>query len=307
MENKFKVSQLIDINTTLYLITSNGLDNVISNRYPSRPILEIYTQNDEMFGKNRIQILGSREMSVYKRLDKDKKDIVCKMLFENDVPCIIITRGYDAPEEFIEYSKKSNIPLIGTKVATANVVGNISQTCCEYIKDSVDLHGILMSIYGIGVLMLGESGIGKSETCLSLLRQGHQLISDDRVICNQIYPGYIIGESPSLTQNYIELRGIGLVDVSKTFGASAISVPKAVELVVQLKPYESSHFERLGFDTKQYTIKDTEIPLYEIPVRSGRNLSELIETAVLVFKQKQNGEDPAEFFLNRLKNYTSTK
>lgn len=303
--NKFSVSKLVEINSTLQLVTSCGLTNEITNRYPSRPILEIFTQNSEMFGKSRIQILGTREITIFNNLEESKQQKVVNILFSENVPCIIISRNYDAPKLFIKKSKETNIPILKTDIATANVVGNVSQTCCEYIKDSIDIHGILMNIYGIGVLLLGESGIGKSETCLSLLKRGHQLISDDRVICNQIYPGYIIGESPELTQNYIELRGIGLVDVSKTLGASAISAPKAIELVVQLVHFDNKNFERLGFETKYYKIKDTNLPYYEIPVKAGRNISELIETAVLVFKQKQNNEDPAQFFINRLKKATS--
>lgn len=306
-DNIFIVRKLIEVNSTLQLVTSVGLENQIKNRYPSRPILEIFTQRDEMFGKERIQILGTREMSIFSKLSIEKQKKALNILFSSGVPCIIISRNYDAPQSFIDKSKETKIPILKTDIPTANVVGNVSQTCCEYIKDSVDIHGIMMNIYGIGVLLLGESGIGKSETCLSLLKKGHQLISDDRVICNQIYPGYVIGESPTLTQNYIELRGIGLVDVSKTLGASAISVPKVIELVVQLKPYTNSNFERLGFDTRYYNIKDTKIPLYDIPVKSGRIISELIETAVLVFKQKQNGEDPSQDFIDRLQKYTASK
>lgn len=307
MSNKFSVSKLIEVNSTLELVTSVGLDNEIKNRYPSRPVLEIYTQNGDLFGNERIQILGTREMTIFTQLDEEKQAKALDILFTKGVPCVIISRNYDAPQNFIEKSKETNITILKTDIPTANVVGNVSQTCCEYIKDSVDIHGIMMNIYGIGVLLLGESGIGKSETCLSLLKKGHQLISDDRVICNQIYPGYVIGESPELTQNYIELRGIGLVDVMKSLGASAISVPKVIELVVQLKPYKTANFERLGFDTRYYTIKDTKIPLYDIPVKSGRIISELVETAVLVFKQKQNGEDPAQDFIDRLKSHTTSK
>lgn len=303
--NNFSVNNLLFLDLKLKAITNYGLDNEITDRYPSRPVLEIYTQTDEMFGNNRIQILGTKEISIFNSLDDEKKIKACEIIFKEGVPCIIISRGLELPEYFEQFSKLKNIPILSTNIATAIVVGNVTQSVCQYIKETKDIHGILMNIFGIGVLMVGSSGIGKSETCLSLIQKGHQLISDDRVICNQIYPGFIIGESPEITKNYIELRGIGLVDIYQTYGAAAIAQPMKIDLVTQLKPYKDSDFERLGFDNKYYNLMETSIPLYDIPVKSGRNLSEIVETAVLVFKQKLDGIDPAKEFQTRLRKITS--
>lgn len=266
----------------------------------SRPSIEL-TGYFDFYAYKRIQLLGSTEISFMKRMTKEEKKIIFKRLCTSETPAIIIARDLEAPEELVKVAMDAKIPILGSSRATTRLSANIVTYLEELLAERLDQHGVFMDIYGMGVLIIGESGIGKSETGLELVERGHRLIADDRVELYMMDESRIIGEAPEILKNLIEIRGLGVIDIMNMFGVGSVRETQELELVINLKNWaREDSYDRLGNDIENKRFFNVDIPMLNIPVRVGRNIASIIEVAVMNIRAKQMGYDATEQFERNL-------
>lgn len=248
----------------------------------------------------RIQIVGHSEVSFLNQLSPKKRAESIRNLDLDIICCILITRNLEPPKELLEIADEHNLPVIRTSLVSSTVIGTVSKFLINVLAPKTTIHGVLMGMYGLGVLIIGESGIGKSECALELITRGHGLISDDVVLMKRI-GDKLEGTSPELTFEHLEIRGLGIINVRDLFGGSAIGKQrKTVDLCVELKKWdEVEEVERLGLETKEKEIFGVKVPKFQLPVSPGRNTSTLVETAIRVHLLRLNGYDAAQKLIER--------
>ena len=222
-------------------------------------------------------------------------------LTRSDTPAIVITRGHECPHILRECAVEKNFPVFRCEEKTNHTIVNIISWLDEKLARSVSVHGELLMIYGIGVLICGESGMGKSEIALELIRRGHQLIADDRVDCSRIH-NRIVGKSPQLLEGMLELRGVGVINISRMYGVGAVGRKANIDIQINLEPFDPrANYDRVGIEEKQcVNILDVAIPKITIPVREGRSMGVIIESAVTNYLLAKNGLDSAKEFEKRV-------
>jgi HPr kinase/phosphorylase len=242
----------------------------------------------------RIQIVGQSEISYLNQLERDKRiEAICNLDLEK-ICCILTTKNLNPPKELIDIANERNLPIVGTNQVSSKAIGMISNFLEEILAPQVTLHGVLMGMYGIGILILGNSGIGKSECALDLITRGHYLISDDSVLIKKI-GDKLEGTSPALTYEHLEIRGLGIINIRDLFGVSAIGKSMKIELLIEFKKWnEVLEIDRLGLETQEVEIFGVKINKFILPVSAGRNLSTLVETAVRVHLLRVAGFDAAQ-------------
>ncbi len=277
-----------------------GIGRYIITSDISRPGLEMAGYFTH-YPANRVQLLGKSELSFFKMLPKeDKVDRVRKLCTVN-TPAIIISRGLEVPEELIEASSEANVPVLVSKLTTTQFSSQLTNFLESQLAPSTAIHGVLVDIYGIGVLILGKSGVGKSETALELIKKGHRLVADDCVEIRQEAENLLVGAPPPLLEHLLEIRGIGIIDIMTLFGASAVRPNKRITLVVELELWDpNKNYDRLGLDEEKMQIIDTKLTKLTIPVQPGRNVSVIIEVAAMNYRLKRKGLNAAEAFTRRL-------
>jgi HPr kinase/phosphorylase len=242
----------------------------------------------------RIQVVGQNEISYLLQFDGAHRIEILNNLNPEQISCILITKNLEPPPELLEIADAKNLPILRTAQVSSNAISTVSNHLLEILAPQITLHGVLMEIHGIGVLILGESGIGKSECALDLITRGHQLISDDSIIVRRL-GDRLIGSSPELTVEHLEIRGLGIINVRDLFGVSAIGKPKPIELVIEVEKWNDvAHIERLGLDRHEKEIFDVKITKFVLPITAGRNLSTLVETAVRIHLLRDSGYDAAK-------------
>lgn len=277
-----------------------GLNNQISMDQLHRPGLAFAGFLD-VFTYDRIQILGNTEIGYLQSLDLDERNRRINAVLEFDIPCIILTAGNDAPDELVRISNKKNIPLIRTSHETTNFVAMLSFWLQREFAPTISVHAVLVDVFGVGVLMTGGSGVGKSECGLELIERGHRLVADDMVILKRLGSNILMGSSSSTIQHHMEVRGLGIIDVELLFGIGSVREEKRVSLEVRLEKWTDDYeVERLGMDTQYTKYLDVPIRQFHIPVESGRNVSILIEVAALQHRIFQRGRNPAQELNERL-------
>ncbi|MBR4163102.1 MAG: HPr(Ser) kinase/phosphatase [Solobacterium sp.] len=252
----------------------------------------------------RIVVIGNKEAQFIQQMsEKDQRERY-PMLTDGLTPCIIITKNNALPPILKEIADANNFPVLRTSMETFRLVTDIITYLDERLAPEATLSGVLMNVYGSGVLLTGESGMGKSETALDLIRDHQVLIADDRVDVQHIH-NKVIGHAPDIIKGLLEIRGIGIIDVEKMFGASALGDNVEIELVIKLVPYEkNAEYNRIGDETMRYTkILDVLIPTFVIPITAGRNVSVLVESAVTNFRLQKAGFSSSEEIRNRFKDY----
>lgn len=256
----------------------------------------------EHFRAERVQIIGIGEQSYcMKAPRKSLEESLAAMLESSDIPCVIMTHNPTTPPALAAACRKNGVPLLRSSLDTATFVGELSEFLETRLAALTTVHGVLVDIYGLGVLIQGEPGIGKSECALELLKRGHILISDDAVQIQHRRGGVLRGSCPEPLKHYMEVRGLGVIDVKLLFGIGSILDRTRVELAIRLEPWTAStHYERVGLDTKKTTILDVDVPLLCIPVSPGRNLAVIIEVAALNQRLRSQGYFSAETFNQRL-------
>ena len=255
----------------------------------------------EFFDNDRVQIIGRNETTYLQESDEKLRFERVKELISRKPPAVIITRGIEPLGEMTEMAKEYKVPILRTNDTTSSFMSALISFLNVELAPRITRHGVLVEVYGEGVLMLGESGVGKSETAIELIKRGHRFIADDAVELKRVSAKTIVGTSPALIRHYIELRGIGIVDVRRLFGIGSIKETEKVDLVVQFEPWEQGKmYERLGIDEDYVEILGIKIPTLTVPVKPGRNLAVIIEVAAMNNRQKKMGYNAAKELLHKL-------
>ncbi len=253
------------------------------------------------FDNLRLQIVGSVEHYYLKELGSEKRYQSCLELFKRGFPALIITSGREPFAEMIEAAKQTNTPLFSVNTTASELMANIISSLRVKLAERITRHGVLVEVYGEGILLLGESGVGKSETAMELLKRGHRLIADDAVEIKKVSNKTLVGSSPDIIKHLIELRGIGIVDVRRLFGMGAVKDSEKLDLIINLEIWdENAHYDRFGLEEQYTEILGLNIPSLKIPVRPGRNLAMIIEVAAMNNRLKKMGYNSAQELNKRL-------
>lgn len=248
----------------------------------------------------RLQLVGQSEIWYLEQLVEEKRRQAINNLSLDKISCILVTKNLDPPDELIEICNDSNIPLLKTPLVSSQAINTIVSYLQEILAPSTTLHGVLVDLYGLGVLLTGKSGLGKSECALDLISRGHRLISDDVVELKLVGDKKIIGSAPELLKEHLEIRGLGIINIRDLFSVSAISEAKAISLCLRFEKWdEKSEIDRLGIDRRTEEILGIEIPLFVIPVSPARNLATIVETAVRVHLLRMRGHDAARDLIDK--------
>ncbi|WP_102344896.1 HPr(Ser) kinase/phosphatase [Bacillus sp. Marseille-P3661] len=297
---KVRTKDIIDKFKLELICGEDGLNRPITTSDISRPGIEM-AGYFEFYPSERIQLLGKTELSFFNQLSSEKRQERAEMLCTDITPGVIISRDLDIPSELIEASKLNDVPILRSKFKTTRLSSRLTNYLESILAPTTAIHGVLVDIYGIGVLITGKSGVGKSETALDLVRRGHRLVADDCVEIRQEDLDTLVGNAPELIQHLLEIRGLGIINVMTLFGAGAVRNYKRIGLVVNLELWDQMKvYDRLGLEEETMRIIDCDIPKLTVPVRPGRNLAVIIEVAAMNFRLKRMGVNAAEQFSNRL-------
>ena len=253
------------------------------------------------FEKDRLQLMGNAEHGYLESLTPDDRKAKVDALFSRKFPALIICQGIEAIPEIMESAKKYEIPLLGTEEPTSNVMSSVISLLSVKLAPQVTRHGVLVEVYGEGILMLGESGVGKSEAAMELLKRGHRLVADDAVEIKRVSNRTLVGTSPEIIRHLIELRGIGIVDVRQIFGMGAVKESEKIDIVLSLENWsQDTKYDRFGLEYEQYDILGLQVPMITIPIKPGRNLAVIIEVAAMNNRLKRLGYNAAAELNKRL-------
>ena len=266
----------------------------------SRPGLQLAGFFDH-FEPMRLQVMGNAEMSYVAKLSGEERSRIFDRLFSYKFPALLIARNIQPSAECIEMAKKHNVTILRSAEATSTIISTIITYLKASLAPRITRHGVLMEIYGEGILLIGDSGIGKSEAAVELLKRGHRLIADDAVEIKKVSNNSLVGTAPELIRNYIELRGIGIVNVAKLFGIGAIKQDNEINLVVNIVPWNTHEvYDRLGLEQQYTDILGVQIPMNTIPITPGRNLAVILEVAAMNNRQRRMGYNAALEFTEQL-------
>lgn len=289
-----------DLDLTL-LAGTKGLRRVMTVSEINRPGLALSGYVD-YFPSERVQIIGLGEHSYLATLSRAQRlETLLKVFAYKNVPAVILTRGLKPHPEMVRASERFRLPLLRSNLTTAHLIGELTVFLEEKLAPTTTIHGVLMNIYGLGVLLVGDSGIGKSECALELLKRGHMLVADDVVEVKQRLGGFLFGTGAELIRHHMELRGVGIIDVQKIFGVSSILDRTRIELVIRLEEWKQAvEYDRVGLSDQTTTILGVRVPEIVMPVRPGRNLAVLVEVATLNQRLKYRGQFTAKEFNKKL-------
>lgn len=248
----------------------------------------------------RLQIVGQSEIWFLGQLEPERRLEAIRNLGLENIACVLITKALDPPAEFVREAERSRLPLLRTPLLSSVAINLVTDYLQEMLAPRIQRHGVLLDLYGLGVLIEGASGIGKSECALDLIAHGHRLVSDDVVEIRRIGTERLLGASPELLREHLEIRGLGILNIRDLFGVSALSNVKTIDLSIKLERWdEASEVDRLGIDERKVEILGVNVPQFLIPVSPGRNLSTLVETAARVQLLRLRGYNPAQRFVQR--------
>ena len=268
----------------------------------SRPGLEM-TGYFDYYSPERLQLVGMKEWSYLKTMTDYNRYSVFANMFKAETPAVIVARGLEIPEEMLRAAKENGVAVLQGRNGTSSLSGDMSWYLNSQLAERTSVHGVLVDIYGMGVLIQGDSGIGKSETGLELVKRGHRLVADDRVDIFAKDEITLWGEPAEILRHLIEIRGVGIIDVMSLYGASAVKDSSQVQLAVYLENYDTHKtFDRFGNNAEELEISGVSIPRIRIPVKTGRNISVVIEAAAMNYRAKEMGFDATRLFEERLTN-----
>lgn len=297
---KTRVSNVVEHFQMKVISGSEGLGREIAVTDLSRPGLQLAGYFSH-YANDRIQLFGLTEITFFQTLSREEKLERLRYVMDEVTPCFVVTRNQEVPVEVLEVSNERNVPVLLSPLPTTTLVSKLTNFLENRLAPTTTMHGVLTDIYGVGVLIIGSSGIGKSETALELVKRGHRLVADDAVEIRQTQEGQLIGSAPELIQHLLEIRGVGIINVMTMFGAGAVRNIKNIALVVKLELWDQHKlYERLGLDDEKMKIMDTDMPVLTVPVRPGRNLAVIIEVAAMNFRLKRMGYNAAVHFSKRL-------
>ena len=303
MADNFKVSlrKVIDeFKLEVIYIHKDANEVMIEENDVNRPGLQLMGFY-EYFNPERIQIIGKMEFAYLSTIDEKTRRERLQLLFAQRIPALIITRELPYFAEMLELAKEYEVPLLRSKESTSNFMSGLIAYLNLTLAPRITRHGVLIEIYGEGVFITGESGVGKSETAIELVKRGHRLVADDAVEIRKVSNISLVGSSPDNIRHFLELRGIGIINARRLFGIGAVKMTEKIDLVIELEQWNSEKvYDRMGVDTEYVSLLGVKIPSLTIPVKPGRNLAVILEVAAMNNRQKKMGYNAARELLNRL-------
>ncbi len=306
MENTFscKMAKIAETLNFRVLYKSTDYDTkLLTTSEVHRPGLQLdgfFTH----FNPNRVQIIGGMELEFMRPYSYHERIAKYSDLFARGIPCVVVTASREPGIEMLQMAEKYDVTVFSTEMETATAMTNIIRAVGLELAPRITRHGVLMEVYGLGVLIMGESGIGKSETAIELIKRGHRLVADDAVEIKRTDIDKLQGSAPDLIKYYVEVRGIGIIDVRRSFGMGAVKPWQDIALVVNFEPWKDGEvYDRLGLKDNYTNILGVDVTTYTVPVRPGRNLSVIIEVAAMEFRQKIMGFNAAKEFTEQINNH----
>ncbi|MBQ1395162.1 MAG: HPr(Ser) kinase/phosphatase [Lachnospiraceae bacterium] len=305
---ELKLTAVIDKLNLINLTPEVPVEDIIINEPDiHRPALQL-TGYFENFSADRIQIMGIQEHSYIKTLSQERKEEIFDAFLAKKMPAFIFTHGLQPDEVFKEKAVKYQVPLLSTEQQTAPLIAEILRWLNVQLAPCKSLHGVLVDCYGVGVLLTGESGIGKSEAALELIKRGHRLVTDDVVEIHKVSEVTLVGTAPEITRNFIELRGVGVVDIKTLFGVQSVIETACIDLVIKLKEWDQEEdYDRLGLNDEYIEILGNKVICHSIPIRPGRNLAVIVEAAAINYRQKKMGYNAAQELYKRVQDNLEKK
>lgn len=266
----------------------------------NRPALQL-TGFFDHFDSDRVQIIGYVEYTYLQTLDEKRKYEIYDGLLNHQVPCIVFSRDMEPDEVLLKKAVEHETPIFTTSKSTSSFMGEIIRWMNVKLAPCISIHGVLVDVYGVGVLIMGESGIGKSEAALELIKRGHRLVTDDVVEIRKVSDETLVGAAPDITRHFIELRGIGIVDVKSMFGVQSVRETQNIDLVITLEDWnKDKEYDRLGLEENYTEFLGNRVVCHSIPIRPGRNLAIIVESAAVNHRQKQMGYNAAQELYKRV-------
>ena len=273
----------------------------------NRPALQL-SGYFEHFDCERVQIIGYVEYTFLEKMADDKKEEIYSTLLSYQIPCIIFCRNLPPEELFLKMAEKAGVPVFITEKKTSEFTSELIRWLNVQLAPCISIHGVLVDVYGVGVLIMGESGIGKSEAALELIKRGHRLVSDDVVEIRKVSDETLVGTAPDITRHFIELRGIGIVDVKTLFGVQSVRETQNIDLVITLEDWnKEKEYGRLGLEEEYTEFLGNKVVCHQLPIRPGRNLAIIVETAAINHRQKQMGYNAAQELYKRVQQNLARK
>ena len=303
MENRYsvKLGKLIEeFDLEVLRGAENYQDVLIQREDVNRPGLQLVGFFD-YFDAKRMQLLGRVESTYLEQISSEERRARFDAFLAHEIPALVITRGMEPFPELMEMAEKYDRTILRTQETTTAFMGALILALRNYLAPRITRHGVLVEVYGEGVLLLGESGVGKSETAIELVKRGHRLVADDAVEIKRVGVKRLVGSAPELIRHYIELRGIGVVDVQQLFGMSAVREDQDIDLVVNLEQWnDETMYDRLGLEQLYTVILDVKVPALTVPVKPGRNLAIIVEVAAMNNRHKKMGYNAAQAFTQQI-------
>ena len=301
VEFSVPLSQIAEaLNLTEVYVAENYKETNISTVEINRPGLEL-TGYLEFFDNKRIQVLGNTEFSYLGRYGPEAQKMVIDSIFSFGPPAVIICRDIEPSNAILESAKLHKVSIFSTPQSTSDLTASLVQYLNKELAPRITRHGVLVEVYGEGCLLTGDSGVGKSETAIELIKRGHRLVADDAVEIRRTAQTTLYGQSPENIRHFIELRGIGIINARKLFGMGAIKLQEKIDMVINLEQWDSAKvYDRMGLDNEYMKILGVEVPTLSIPVKPGRNLAVIIEVAAMNNRQKKMGYNAARELLKNL-------
>ncbi len=307
-EYKLPLTKIIEEFELEKIYETDDLDSaIITKTDVNRPGLQMVGFFD-YFDSDRIQIMGKVEFTYLEQLHIEERTAKIEMLLSQRIPALIITRGLQIFPEMIELAEKYNVPLLRSETGTSAFMSALIAYLNVQLAPRRTRHGVLVEVYGEGILILGESGVGKSETAIELVKRGHRLVADDAVEIKRVSDKTLVGSSPEIIRHFVELRGIGIIDVKEIFGIGAVKDTESIDMIIHLEPWEDGkQYDRLGMVDEFTNIMGINVPSLTIPVKLGRNLAVIVEVAAMNNRQKRMGYNAAVELNNRLMNHMESQ
>ena len=266
----------------------------------NRPALQL-TGFFDHFDKDRVQIIGYVEQAYLDKLTPERRHEVYDALISSQIPCLLFSRGLKPEEDVLELCNHYGVPCMVSEKTTSDLMAEVIRWLNVKLAPMISIHGVLVDVFGEGVLIMGESGIGKSEAALELIKRGHRLVSDDVVEIRRVSDETIIGSAPDITRHFIELRGIGIIDVKTLFGVESVKDTQAIDMVIKLEEWDrEKEYDRLGMEDQYTEFLGNKVVCHSIPIRPGRNLAIIVESAAVNYRQKKMGYNAARELYNRV-------
>lgn len=308
MPEELKIDKIIE-KMELKLLTPDieTGDKVVTVPDINRPALQL-TGFFDHFDSERVQVIGHVEAAYMETLDEETRKDRYEQLMSYNIPCIVFCRSMMPDAQMIEAAREYQIPLLQTDKATSSFEAEIIRWMKVMLAPTISIHGVLVDVYGEGVLITGESGIGKSEAALELIKRGHRLVTDDVVQISKVSDETLIGTAPEITRHFIELRGIGIIDVKTLFGVESVKETQGIDMVIHLEDWDKDkEYDRFGLEEEYTEILGNKVVCHNLPIRPGRNLAVIVESAAVNWRQKKMGYNAARELYNRVQNNINHK